>query len=104
MLQALCRPYICQLACQQLTHYGSLQRQASLPHFLESGLRHVRHVTYRMATLGRRAQTLRVRRLLDEKNQTLLYIAYSTRLNSSSEEGISSGRYRHVTNYSVLHI
>lgn len=48
------------------------------------------------------AQTLRVRRLLDEKNQTLLYIAYSTRLSSSPEEGISSGRYRHVVELLVL--
>ncbi|KAK9842566.1 hypothetical protein WJX81_006375 [Elliptochloris bilobata] len=39
-------------------------------------------------------KTLRVRRLLDEKNQTLLYIAYSTRLSSAPDEGISSGRYR----------
>ncbi len=43
------------------------------------------------------SQTLRVRRLLDEKNQTLLYVAYSTRLNSSQDDGISSGRYRHAT-------
>ena len=28
-------------------------------------------------------QTLRVRRLYDEQNQTLLYVAYSTRLNGS---------------------
>ena len=55
-------------------------------------------------TLGWWAQTLRVRRLLDEKNQTLLYIAYSTRLSSSPEEGISSGRYRHAPCSAVLRI
>lgn len=40
-------------------------------------------------------KTLRVRRLLDEKHDTLLYIAYSTRNTSTSDDGkASAGRYK----------
>eukprot|EP00879_Flechtneria_rotunda_P003057 GHRR01003277.1.p1 GENE.GHRR01003277.1~~GHRR01003277.1.p1 ORF type:complete len:252 (+),score=33.78 GHRR01003277.1:1011-1766(+) len=40
-------------------------------------------------------KTLRVRRLYDPSRQTLVYVAYSTRLSSAADEGkVSSGRYR----------
>lgn len=39
-------------------------------------------------------KTLRVRRVYDEKHDTLLYVSYSTRLANNNDEGVSSGRYR----------
>lgn len=40
-------------------------------------------------------KTLRVRRIYDEERQTLIYVAYSTRLtNASSNQEVSAGRYR----------
>ncbi|KAL6763071.1 CreA protein-domain-containing protein [Haematococcus lacustris] len=40
-------------------------------------------------------KTLRVRRVYDPKRNSVVYVAYSTRLNSASDEGsVSSGRYR----------
>lgn len=40
-------------------------------------------------------KSLRVRRLYDTKRNTVIYIAYSTRLTSASDEGgASTGRYK----------
>ncbi|GFH13884.1 uncharacterized protein HaLaN_09847 [Haematococcus lacustris] len=44
---------------------------------------------------GKENKTLRVRRVYDPKRNSVVYVAYSTRLNSASDEGsVSSGRYR----------
>lgn len=37
-------------------------------------------------------KTLRVRRIFNDN--TLLYVSYSTRLSSASDDGVSSGRYK----------
>jgi hypothetical protein len=40
-------------------------------------------------------KALRVRRVYDEPRKTLIYIAYSTRMTSASDEGgVSTGRYK----------
>eukprot|EP00798_Chlamydomonas_sp_ICE-L_P005613 gene5613-4099_t len=40
-------------------------------------------------------KTLRVRRIYDEKQKSLIYVAYSTRLSSASDDGaVTAGRYR----------
>ncbi|PNH02371.1 Protein CreA [Tetrabaena socialis] len=40
-------------------------------------------------------KTLRVRRLYDAERRTVVYVAYSTRLSTASDEGgVSTGRYR----------
>jgi catabolite regulation protein CreA len=49
----------------------------------------------RALTDGVLTQTLRVRRLYDPTRDTLVYVAYSTRLSSAADEGaVSTGRYR----------
>ena len=41
------------------------------------------------------SKTLRVRRLFDKENQTLVYVAYSTRLNGEGDSPeLSAGRYK----------
>ncbi|GAX83092.1 hypothetical protein CEUSTIGMA_g10518.t1 [Chlamydomonas eustigma] len=40
-------------------------------------------------------KTIRIRRLYDEKRNTLIYVAYSTRLSTASDDGgVTGGRYR----------
>mmetsp|Transcript_19358 Transcript_19358/g.57424 ORF Transcript_19358/g.57424 Transcript_19358/m.57424 type:complete len:227 (-) Transcript_19358:571-1251(-) len=40
-------------------------------------------------------KTLRIRRIYDSKRNTVLYVAYSTRLSSAADDGaVSTGRYR----------
>ncbi|MCG8340203.1 MAG: CreA family protein, partial [Cytophagales bacterium] len=36
---------------------------------------------------------VKIRRVLDEERQTLVYVSYSTRNTSQTDEGSSSGRY-----------
>jgi len=39
-------------------------------------------------------KTLRIRRVFDQENHAIVYVAYSTRLTGAADEGVSAGRYR----------
>lgn len=39
-------------------------------------------------------KTLRIRRVYDAASNTAIYVAYSTRVTSAADDGVSSGRYR----------